>query len=165
VFANIVVVFDQFVAHGLFDVARAVADLRKAVDGVQVSLWASDPLLANPVAISIDEKGRVYVAECWRRHTSTLDIHMRKEWLDDDLACRTHQDQIAYHEKRLGDKAKDWKVESERIRLLEDKAGKGARIPRRRSATAITTSARASARASSSATAKSGTPASRISGT
>src|SRR5882672_12732445 len=109
----------------------------KAVDGVQVSLWASDPLLANPVAISINEKGRVYVAECWRRHTSTLDIHMRKEWLDDDLACRTHQDQIAYHEKRLGDKAKDWKVESERIRLLEDKAGKGARIPRRRSATAI----------------------------
>ncbi|HLY08229.1 MAG TPA: PVC-type heme-binding CxxCH protein [Planctomycetota bacterium] len=93
--------------------------------GLQVTLWASDPLLANPVAISIDEKGRVYVAECWRRHTSTLDIHMRKEWLDDDLACRRHEDQIAYHERRLGDKAKDWKIESERIRILEDKSGKG----------------------------------------
>src|SRR5882672_972668 len=97
----------------------------KLVDGVQATLWASDPLLANPVAISIDEKGRDYVAECWPRHTSTLDIHMRKEWLDDDLACRRHEDQIAYHERRLGDKAGEWKVESERIRLLEDKAGKG----------------------------------------
>jgi quinoprotein glucose dehydrogenase len=93
--------------------------------GLQATLWASDPMLANPVAISIDEKGRVFVAECWRRHTSTLDIHMRKEWLDDDLACRRHEDQIAYHERRLGDKAKEWKVESERIRLLEDKSGKG----------------------------------------
>jgi len=97
----------------------------KLAPGVQASLWAADPLLANPVAISVDEKGRVYVAECWRRHTSTLDIHMRKEWLDDDLACRTHADQIAYHERRLGDKAKDWKVESERIKIVEDKAGTG----------------------------------------
>src|SRR5436190_398545 len=75
------------------------------VPGLQASLWASTPLLANPVALSIDEKGRVYVAECWRRHTSTLDIHMRKEWLDDDLACRKHEDQIAYHERRLGETA------------------------------------------------------------
>jgi len=97
----------------------------QVAEGVQVSLWASDPLLANPVAISLDEKGRIYVAECWRRHTSTLDIHMRKEWLDDDLACRRHEDLIAYHERRLGDKAKDWKIESERIRLLEDRSGTG----------------------------------------
>ncbi|HEV3027941.1 MAG TPA: PVC-type heme-binding CxxCH protein, partial [Planctomycetota bacterium] len=97
----------------------------KLAPGLQVSLWASEPMLANPVAISIDEKGRVFVAECHRRHTSTLDIHMRKEWLDDDLACRRHEDQIAYHERRLGDKAKEWKVESERIRILEDRSGKG----------------------------------------
>jgi len=97
----------------------------KLAPGLQVSLWASEPMLANPVAISIDEKGRVFVAECWRRHTSTLDIHMRKEWLDDDLACRRHEDQIAYHERRLGDKAKDWRIESERIRILEDRSGKG----------------------------------------
>jgi quinoprotein glucose dehydrogenase len=92
---------------------------------LEVALWASDPLLQNPVAIAFDEKGRCYVAECHRRHTSTLDIHMRKEWLDDDLACRRHEDLIAYHERRLGEKAKDWRIESERIRLLSDPAGKG----------------------------------------
>ena len=69
----------------------------KVAAGTEVMLWAADPHVQNPVAISIDEKGRVYVAECWRRHTSTLDIHMRKEWLDDDLACRRHEDQVAYH--------------------------------------------------------------------
>jgi quinoprotein glucose dehydrogenase len=97
----------------------------KLAAGTEVLLWASDPHVQNPVAISIDEKGRIYVAECFRRHTSTLDIHMRKEWLDDDLACRRHEDQVAYHVKRLGDKAQDWRVESERIRIVEDKAGKG----------------------------------------
>src|SRR5689334_8154098 len=97
----------------------------KVAEGVEASLWASNPHLANPVAISIDEQGRIYVAECFRRHTSTLDIHMRKEWLDDDLACRRHEDQVAYHEKRMGERAKEWKVESERIRLLEDRSGAG----------------------------------------
>src|SRR5260221_6448743 len=93
--------------------------------GLQVSLWASDPQVSNPVAISLDGKGRLYVAECWRRHTSTLDIHIRKEWLDDDLACRRHEDQVAYHVKRLGEKAKEWMVESERIRMLEDRSVAG----------------------------------------
>jgi quinoprotein glucose dehydrogenase len=97
----------------------------KPAAGLQVSLWAANPKLENPVAISIDEKGRIYVAECHRRHTSTLDIHMRKEWLDDDLACRRHEDSMAYHEKRLGEKAKEWKIESERIRILEDRSGAG----------------------------------------
>ena len=97
----------------------------KVAEGLEASLWAASPHLANPVAISLDEKGRVYVAECWRRHTSTLDIHMRKEWLDDDLACRKHEDQVAYHLKRMGDRAQEWKVESERIRILEDKSGAG----------------------------------------
>lgn len=97
----------------------------KLAPGIEAMLWAADPHVQNPVAISIDEKGRIYVAECFRRHTSTLDIHMRKEWLDDDLACRRHQDQVAYHVKRLGDKAGDWRSESERIRIVEDKAGKG----------------------------------------
>jgi quinoprotein glucose dehydrogenase len=108
--------------HAEHDAARKKL---KLADGVDATLWAADPHLANPVAISLDEKGRIYVAECWRRHTSTLDIHMRKEWLDDDLACRTHADQVAYHHQRMGERAKEWKVESERIRILEDKSGAG----------------------------------------
>jgi quinoprotein glucose dehydrogenase len=97
----------------------------KVAPGMEVTLWAANPQLENPVAISIDERGRIYVAEAHRRHTSTLDIHMRKEWLDDDLACRRHEDLVAYHLKRMGEKAKEWMVESERIRIVEDRSGTG----------------------------------------
>jgi quinoprotein glucose dehydrogenase len=93
--------------------------------GLEVALWAHEPLLANPVAIDFDARGRCYVAECWRRHTSTLDIHMRKEWLDDDLACRKHEDLVAYHRRRLGEMAELWRKESERIRIVEDRDGDG----------------------------------------
>jgi quinoprotein glucose dehydrogenase len=93
--------------------------------GIEASLWAADPHVQNPVAIAFDERGRLYVAEDFRRHTSLLDIHMRREWLDDDLACRRHEDLVAYHRKRLGEKAGEWEVESERIRLVEDRDGDG----------------------------------------
>jgi len=97
----------------------------KLAPGLQVELWAMEPLVQNPVAIDFDEKGRLFVAECFRRHTSLLDIHMRKEWLDDDLSCRKHEDLVAYHRKRLGDRAAEWTKESERIRILEDRDGDG----------------------------------------
>jgi quinoprotein glucose dehydrogenase len=93
--------------------------------GTAMKLWAAEPDLANPVAIAFDERGRVYVAECWRRHTSLLDIHMRREWLDDDLACRKHEDLVEYHKRRMGERAAEWTRESERIRILEDKDGDG----------------------------------------
>src|SRR5690606_23942215 len=38
--------------------------------GPQAKLWAADPLLANPVAIDFDEKGRLFVAETHRYGTS-----------------------------------------------------------------------------------------------
>jgi quinoprotein glucose dehydrogenase len=97
----------------------------KLAPGLKVELWAKEPEIQNPVAFAFDERGRMFVAECFRRHTSLLDIHMRKEWLDDDLACRKHEDLVAYHQKRMGDRAGEWTKESERIRILEDKDGDG----------------------------------------
>ena len=34
----------------------------KLADGLSIDLWAAEPLLANPVAIATDEKGRWFVA-------------------------------------------------------------------------------------------------------
>ncbi|HEY6226942.1 MAG TPA: hypothetical protein VI282_07460, partial [Verrucomicrobiae bacterium] len=34
--------------------------------GFKIELFAAEPMLANPVAFSIDEKGRVFVAETYR---------------------------------------------------------------------------------------------------
>src|SRR3954465_11052748 len=43
-------------------------------DGLTATLWASEPMLANPVAFNFDERGRIFVAETYRYRTSTLDI-------------------------------------------------------------------------------------------
>src|SRR5689334_11729444 len=48
--------------------------------GLALELWASEPLLANPVALSFDNKGRAYVAETYRRRTSAQDIRKHEDW-------------------------------------------------------------------------------------
>lgn len=93
--------------------------------GFTVSPWAAEPLLGNPVAFTIDEKGRVYVAETFRYRTSTLDIRHYMSMLEDDLASRTTDDRIAYTKKNF---PKDWQkleIETEVVRFIEDKDGDG----------------------------------------
>jgi quinoprotein glucose dehydrogenase len=93
--------------------------------GFTVSPWATEPLLGNPVAFTIDEKGRVFVAETFRYRTSTLDIRHYMFMLEDDLASRTTDDRIAYTKKNF---PKDWQkleIETEVVRFVEDKDGDG----------------------------------------
>ena len=35
--------------------------------GFELSLWAREPMLKNPVALSFDDRGRLYVVETARR--------------------------------------------------------------------------------------------------
>jgi len=105
-----------------------VADGFKVPKGMTRSLWAAEPMIANPVIFTIDNKGRVFVAETFRLHKGVGDIrgHRGKDdWLDDDLACRTVADRIAMTRRRLGKKAESWAGHHERIRLLEDVEGAG----------------------------------------
>jgi putative membrane-bound dehydrogenase-like protein len=37
----------------------------KAADGFEVKLFAAEPLVVNPIAMTVDEKGRVWVIECF----------------------------------------------------------------------------------------------------
>jgi len=53
------------------DPELAVRKLRPA-EGLQVALWAAEPQLQNPVSLSIDERGRVFVAETGRHRSSVL---------------------------------------------------------------------------------------------
>ena len=41
---------------------KALASL-KVADGLQVELFAAEPMLVNPTAMDVDHKGRVWVAE------------------------------------------------------------------------------------------------------
>jgi putative membrane-bound dehydrogenase-like protein len=50
-----------------------------------MKLWAREPLLKNPVALSFDDKGRLFVVETARRGTVDIDIRSHKDWAFDDL--------------------------------------------------------------------------------
>src|SRR5438045_1907207 len=52
---------------------RALARM-KLPTGLVAKLWAAEPMLANPVAFNIDERGRVFIAETYRYRSSVLDI-------------------------------------------------------------------------------------------
>lgn len=93
--------------------------------GMKLSLWAAEPLLANPVAFCIDNRGRIYVAETFRQKHGVEDNRDHMSWLDDDLAAMTVADRLAYFKKHLGDKLADYGTEDDRIRLVEDRDGDG----------------------------------------
>jgi quinoprotein glucose dehydrogenase len=104
--------------------ARAMKGIRVPPE-LRLSLFAAEPLLANPVAFCIDHKNRFYVAETFRLHAGVTDIRGHMDWLDDDLACRTVEDRAAMYRRRLGKKVSDYAVEHDRVRLIEDTTGKG----------------------------------------
>ena len=67
---------------------------------LKVEVWAAEPLLANPVCFTFDEKGRCFVVET-HRHTQGVPDTRGKPWLDDDLACRTVADRLAAFKKYI----------------------------------------------------------------
>ena len=94
--------------------------------GLKVDLWAAEPMLANPVAFSVDEKGRVFTAETYRYRTSVLDIRHYMFMLEDDLASRTIEDRLGVIRKWFGPEGEQrLSRETEIIRLLEDADGDG----------------------------------------
>ncbi|QDT93168.1 PVC-type heme-binding CxxCH protein [Gimesia algae] len=94
-------------------------------EGMHVSLFAAEPLLANPVAFCIDEQGRFYVAETFRQGKGVEDNRGHMNWLHDDLAAETIEDRLDYFKKHLKDNVKDYALEHDRIRLVEDRDGDG----------------------------------------
>src|SRR5678816_3804276 len=57
--------------------------------GFKASLWAAEPMLANPVAIDFDEKGRLFVSETYRYRTSAVSYtHLRAHETPEHLVCR-----------------------------------------------------------------------------
>jgi hypothetical protein len=55
-------------------------------EGLKLSLWAREPMVMDPVALSFDDQGVLYVAETARRGSVDIDIRGHREWLVEDLA-------------------------------------------------------------------------------
>lgn len=97
----------------------------KVPAGLKVEVVAAEPLLANPVAFTIDHRGRIFVCETFRQTTAIADNRNHGEWLDEDLAAQTVEDRLAYIRKHLKEKAAEYTQQDDRLRLLEDADGDG----------------------------------------
>ncbi len=106
--------------------ASQAAKSFKVAPGPSSSLFAAEPMLANPVAFCVDERGKFYVCETFRHHAGVTDNRSHMNWLDADMACRSVDDRVAMYRKFLGkDGFAAYNVEHERVRLIEDKDGDG----------------------------------------
>jgi putative membrane-bound dehydrogenase-like protein len=106
--------------------------------GLQVGLWAPDSMLADPVAIDVDDHGRVYITRTNRQKHSEFDIRNHPDWMIRSIGFRTVEDRRNFLHSELspersdsnawfadlnGDGSKDWRdllVEKEQIIRLED---------------------------------------------
>ncbi len=107
--------------------AAAVKGFRRAKIPAEfkADLWATEPLLANPVAFSFDGKGRMFIAETHRYRTSVLDIRHYMFMLEDDLANRNQADWERSIKKNFPSDWQELGKESEVVRLVEDTDGDG----------------------------------------
>ena len=99
---------------------QAMTSFRKP-DGWSVSLFAAEPAFANPVALDVDNQGRVFVCESFRQDRGVTDNRGHdKKWLMADLAAMSVQDRIDYHKRLLGKEAEEYTAHDDRIRMLID---------------------------------------------
>ena len=107
--------------------------------GFEITLWAREPMLKNPVALSFDDRGRLYVVETARRSTVDIDIRGHQSWIVDDLSNQSIDDLRRFFRSKMspgksaenanwlrdynGDGSHDWRdlmEVKERVHLLED---------------------------------------------
>ena len=107
------------------EASQAAKSIRLA-PGLKLELFAAEPLLANPVAFCIDERGRFFVAETFRLHAGVTDNRSHMNWLDADMAAKTVADRVEMYRKFLSPQEfQDYNVEHERVKLVEDRDGDG----------------------------------------
>ncbi|AFK02385.1 heme-binding protein [Emticicia oligotrophica DSM 17448] len=110
----------------------------KLADGIQMSLWASDSLAPDPVAMSIDDQGRVYLIRTNRQKNSEFDIRGHRDWMTESIGLQTVEDRRAFLHKIFAperskenewlkdlneDGSHDWKdlaIEKDEVWRLED---------------------------------------------
>ena len=101
--------------------------------GMKVELFAAEPKLASPVAISVDEKGRVFVAEEYRLGQGAAENRDNPAakmsfWLDDELQLRSTDDRLAMYRKwqhKFPGGMDYFTKHADQVRLLEDTKGTG----------------------------------------
>lgn len=131
------------------EAAQAAATIAQQVnlvpaDGLTVSLWASEKLLGDPVAINVDNQGRIWTTVTNRSNNSEFDIRGYASWeipsmtftnvedrrnfLHTELAPEKSAQNAEVIPDRNKDGSHDWRdlaVVKEEVLLLQDTTGDG----------------------------------------
>lgn len=112
-------------------------------EGLKLELWASDSLVQDPVAISVDPKGGIYYTHTDRITNSEHDIRGYQDWMTISQSWESVEDRRKFLRETYdpsksdentsltdlnGDGSHDWRdltVEKERIWRIEDTDGDG----------------------------------------
>lgn len=111
---------------------------------LELNKWSGEWNVPDPVAVTVDPQGRVYVAATTRRKVADLDIREHPMWIPDDVGLDSVEAKRAFYQRELApgklrvprgglkdhnkDGSIDWKdltVHSERIYQLRDEDGDG----------------------------------------
>ncbi|MCY7352602.1 MAG: HEAT repeat domain-containing protein [Cytophagaceae bacterium] len=112
-------------------------------EGLTLRLWGVDSLVADPIAIDIDDLGRLYYTRTNRQKNSEFDIRSHQDWEIESNRLQSVEDKRAFLRRVLspenskknnwlkdvnGDGSHDWRdmtVEKENIYRIEDTSGDG----------------------------------------
>lgn len=123
---------------------KKAESLSPAPPKLELKKWSGDLNVPDPVACSVDEKGRVYVSATTRRKAADLDIREHPMWIPNDVGFQSVEDKQAFYHEELApgkmraprgslkdhnhDGSIDWTdltVHTERLYRLEDTDGDG----------------------------------------
>jgi putative heme-binding domain-containing protein len=129
-------------------VAKVADEIRqstpaKLADGLTLTLWASDSLAPDPVAMSMDDDGKVYIARTNRQKNSEFDIRGHRDWMIPSISLQSVEERRAFLRATFApskskenewlsdlnnDGSHDWRdlaVEKDEIWKIEDTNGDG----------------------------------------
>ena len=77
-------------------------------EGLNISLWASDSLAPDPIAMSIDDFGRVFITRSNRAKNSEFDIRGHTNWMTASIGLQTVEERRAFlHKTFAPEKSKE----------------------------------------------------------
>lgn len=93
-------------AFQLVSILASSAESFPAANGLERTLVAEQPLLKNPVSVSVDVDGTIYVTETARRKVADLDIRefVKFGWVPRDIALTSVAEKRAFFEEQLDGK-------------------------------------------------------------
>ncbi|HUS35810.1 MAG TPA: PQQ-dependent sugar dehydrogenase [Verrucomicrobiae bacterium] len=107
----------KFARADFFDADEAAKKFAMS-PGYVVQTIAAEPMLENPVAFSMDEKGRIWIAETHRLDNAVVDITKNTNWLRDDLSFRVVSQRERFLTNAFGTNAAALTRNTDLLRLL-----------------------------------------------